>query len=514
MNQGATIATRAPAGRRLGARPPAALALVRCHRARGAIAIMALVMMAGLIGFIGLALDLARVYNRKAELQAVANVAAVAAARQLNGTAAGVSAAATQAATAMSALRYQYNQLPIEWSESALSFSASPNGGWIDAQAARTAFDGLLYARVDTLPLGDTMGAVELFFMQVLSSSLTSAATSAFAVAGRSTIGVAPLAVCALSNTPAAQRANAGPPANVELVQYGFRRGVGYDLMRLNPNDVTAANFVIDPFSPPGKAGALANIDPAFVGPYACTGQLAMPRVLGGAITVGTNFPLAALFNQLNSRFDLYNGDRCKPLTAPPDTNVRQYTYTAVSPAPAGTPWMSGTPTGQVAQSTTAGGKLWTVADPLPQPTGTTGAMYGPLWAHARAVPWSSYVAGATEPAAGYTPFLTSNWGALYGPSAPAATPSYPSGTSTPYKATSGATFLAPSTTHPGVANRRVLNVALLSCPVGAGPVSPATVLAIGKFFMTVPATATSVYVEFGGLATEQMLGGPVELYQ
>ncbi|MEO5932694.1 MAG: hypothetical protein ABIQ08_03965 [Duganella sp.] len=40
-------------------------------------------------------------------------------------------------------------------------------------------------------------------------------------MAGRSTVDVAPLAMCALSNAEAASRANPGPPANVELVQYG-----------------------------------------------------------------------------------------------------------------------------------------------------------------------------------------------------------------------------------------------------------------------------------------------------
>ncbi|HEX8404000.1 MAG TPA: pilus assembly protein TadG-related protein [Duganella sp.] len=502
MNQAATISMRARAGRRRGARP-----LARFQRRRGAIAIMVAVMLAGLVGFIGLALDLSRVYNRKAELQSIANVAALTAARQLNGTSAGVNAATAQAFVAMNGLRYQYNQLPIDWNEAALSFSASPNGGWLNAATARGAPDGLVYVRVDTSGFGAPMGTVVLFFMRALSPSLVSTVISAVAVAGRSTIEVAPLAVCALSNTAAASRANPGPPANVELVQYGFRRGVGYDLMQLNPNGVAAENFVIDPFSPPGTPGALANIAPGFVGPYVCTGQLAMPRVMGGTITVGRAFPLGSLFNQLNSRFDLYNGALCAYATAPPDTNIKQYTFGSAIP------WMGTTPAGQVARSTTAGGKLRTVADPLPPPAGTTAPMYGPLWAYARSVPWSSYVAGSEEPAAGYTPFAHNSWGTLYGPSGPAITAAYPGGTLTPYKASSGTNFLAPPGAHKGAANRRVLNVALLSCPVGAGALTTATVLGIGKFLMTVPATATTIHVEFGGLVAEQSLGGAVELY-
>lgn len=479
-------------------------------RQKGAIAIVFGLMLACLVGFVGIGLDLGRVYNRRAELQAVANVAALTAARQLNGTLAGVNNATAQALVAMNALKYQYNQQPIAWGDQALSFSASPNSGWVDASTARSAPNGLTYARAVTGNLDAAMGHVELFFMRVLSGSFSAMDVSLTAVAGRSTIDVVPLAVCALSNSEAAPRANPGPPANVELVQYGFRRGVAYNLMQLNPNGTAAENFVIDPFSPPGVAGAAANVAPATVGPYVCAGQLAMPRVTGGTLRVGRPFPLASLFNQLNSRFDLYLGGLCAYATAPPDTNIRQYTFGA---AASGTPWMSVAPAGQVAQASTASGKLRTVADPLPQPAGTTGPMYGPLWTYARAVQYSSYVAGASEPAAGYTPFATSAWSSLYGPSAPTAAASYPGGSSTPYKNASGVNLQAPPLARRGVAGRRVLNVALLSCPVPAGALSTATVLGIGKFLMTVPATATSVYAEFGGLVAEQSLGGAVELY-
>lgn len=230
----------------------------------------------------------------------------------------------------------------------------------------------------------------------------------------------------------------------------------------------------------------------------------------GGTITVGRPFPLGSLFNQLNSRFDQYVGSLCSYASAPPDANVRQYAFGAA------TAWMSVAPSSQAAQSTTAGGKLWTIADPLPKAGGVTAPMYGPLWAYARAVPWSSYVAGAAEPASGYTAFPTSAWSTLYGPSAPVvATGSngYPGGVSTPYKAVSPPNFVAPPAARSGVANRRVLNVALLSCPVDPGALTTATVLGVGKFMMTVPATATSLHAEFGGLVAEQSLGGTVELY-
>jgi hypothetical protein len=91
----------------------------------------------------------------------------------------------------------------------------------------------------------------------------------------------------------------------------------------------------------------------------------------------------------------------------------------------------------------------------------------------------------------------------------------YPGSGLTPYRATSGTNFEAPSVANrPGKKHRRVLNVALLQCPVAAGANASATVLGIGKFFMMVPATSTSVFAEFAGVAQEGALGGPVELYK
>jgi hypothetical protein len=60
---------------------------------------------------------------------------------------------------------------------------------------------------------------------------------------------------------------------------------------------------------------------------------------------------------------------------------------------------------------------------------------------------------------------------------------------------------------------RDVVNVPLLSCPVAGTTGVPATVLAVGRFFMTVPATALTLHAEFAGIASEKTLTGPAELY-
>lgn len=481
-----------------------------CYRHKrkqhGAVAIMVAISLIMLISVCGMSIDLSRLYNRKAELQGLAEAAALAAAKQLDGTAEGVTRAVNAAANIAGDFKYEYNQKPVQWSDSALTFSTNSQTAWQTGGAAASAPSGVFFVRVDTSELGAALGTVNNSFIQILSSSFATSRLSSRAVAGRSSIKVTPLGVCAMSSNAAEARANPGPPANVELVQYGFRRGVAYDLMRLNPNGTTAENFVISPIDPPGTAGSLANTSVSVVGPFVCTGRMSMARVTGGSITIRRPFPIASLYNQLNSRFDDYAAGVCDLNGAPPDANVKNYIYSSIA-------WMSttpGAPGAQTASLTTDGGKLETIADPVPAPATNTAAMYGPLWSFAMAVPFSSYSPGVPEPANGYTPFGSAAWATLYKPGQPVAV-SYPS--SPPYYAGIGTNFLAPSMAHrPGVRMRRVLNVPLLSCPITAGATS-ATVLAIGKFFMTVPATDTSISAEFGGLAAEQSLGTAVELY-
>ncbi|MBA5689806.1 TadE/TadG family type IV pilus assembly protein [Rugamonas apoptosis] len=468
---------------------------------RGAVLIMFALLTMVVLGFMGMALDLAQIYNRREELQTLAESVALAAARSLNGTQAGVSAALAQAATEAASMRYRYNNAAVDWSETAIKFAASataPDGAWLDAASAQAAPDGLLFVKVDTSAFASTMGTVNAVFLQFLTGSMT-ATTYGRAIAGRSTIRVAPLAICALSAAPAAARNNGG--GNVELVEFGFRRGVAYDLMQLNPNGVTPVNFVVDPIDALGTLGSAANVAPSVVGPFVCTGAMPMTRVTGAQLTVQSPFPLASLFQQLNSRFDQYPGGLCSPNSAPPDANIKSYQFAAI-------PWMSTARIGQSAASaTTAGTKLWTVADPVPA-TGTA-TNYGPLWAYAKAVPFAAYTAGVPEPTAGYTTFASATWATLY-PGNPVAI-SYP--TQPPFMAANGVNFLAPSTANrPGSRGRRVLNLPLLSCPVATGTPTLATVLGIGKFFMTVPATATSISAEFAGVVPEQSLAGQMEL--
>lgn len=482
-------------------------------RQRGTVAVMTVGCLIVMIGFCGLALDIGQIYNRKMELQAVADAAALAAASQLNGTPDGIARARSVARSVVEGgqrtLTVRYGQEKIVWKDAAISFSSSsrPGAAWLSQVSEATDVAGLLYARVQTDQLGGEYGSVATVFMHVLNPQLSESRLAATAIAAKSSVNVTPLAICAMSgleNEPRNNAANGTAPANIELVQYGFRRGVAYDLMQLNPGATSPEHFVLDPETPPDREGNAANIATEVIAPYVCSGTMAVAGIHGADITVFRSFPLSELYRAFNSRFGDYTGRICHMNGAPPDTNVKPYSYTDIG-------WMTTVPAGQAARKYADAGKLQTVADPLVPPNTATAPAYGPLWAYARAVPYASYSSGSVETNGDYTPFASSAWPALYGPNAPVPK-SYQSGTGTPYAASSGANFAAPPLdTRPGVRDRRVLNIPLLACPV-TGP--RARVVGVGRFFMTVPATATTLVTEFAGLVSKPMLTGTVELHQ
>ncbi|MFC0132531.1 pilus assembly protein TadE [Massilia eurypsychrophila] len=432
-----------------------------------------------ILGLCGFALDISRIYNRKAELQSIADAVALAAARELNGNLSGVNNAETKAASALSQLRYRYSTTAITWSASALRFSASataPESGWLELAAAKSAPGGLMFVRFNTQQLDADVGRVDTTLLRVLPNAPLATEVTARAIAGRISINVSPLAVCALNNTPQEALDHPGPPVLKELVQYGFRRGNTYDLMALGSNGILPAHFAVDAGDPLGTRDNAVNVSASFIGPFACTGTSLATKLVGENIHVAAPFPIGTLYKHLNTRFGVYTDTGCNSLESPPDSNIKAHQATAT---------------------------------------------VNPIWSYAKAIPYSSYTSqGATEPVAGYnavSPTVLS-WTTLYpglGPY-PGQAPKVAYPATTPYQTTSDANFaqsagpaLAPSKQH-----RRVLNVPLLQCPLSTAGSVQANVLEIGRFFMTVPATSTSVKVEFAGLMRQQNIDGEVELIQ
>jgi Flp pilus assembly protein TadG len=459
---------------------------------RGAIAIMTAFLIVVMVAMFGMALDLSRSYNRKAELQSVADAAALAAAAALDGTPQGIDKAVTAAGQAVVNYTFSYSGDSVSWSSAALAFGTDADGGaggWLDAGTAKASASKTFFARVDTAALDPRHGKVQNFLMPVLSSTFATTYIAASAVAGRDSLNVLPLAICANSNVKAAGLLSG------ELVEYGFRRGVSYDLMNLNPGGRPPENFLVNPVAPPGTVGTTMKTRLDVVAPFICTGKMAIPTLQGGQIPVERGFPIGLLYVHLNSRFGTYVTP-CVASTAPTDQNIKIYDL-------ANTSWMKFKPDGLAANPLASPDPLLTVAE---KPTGATKTAYGPLWSYAKAAKYSSYVSsGGVEPAAGYSSFSATDWAVLYTPGTPAA-PAYPS--PTPYQTGGGPAIYKP------YRSTRVLRIPLLQCPVAPGASTKGTVVGIAKFFMTVPASSSALYAEFAGMTTETALGGNVRLYR
>lgn len=494
--------------------------LPRPGRQDGAFAIMFIPLLIVIIGFCGLAIDAGLIYNRKVDVYGIAKAAALAAARELNGTPAGIAAARTAARETAEALRYRhYNGgAAVSWSDDALSFSDSSDrdGTWIPSASAgglsSATLSGLYFARVDTALLSPELGEVNTFLMQILDSRLSSIQISDSAVAGRTSLNVTPIGVCAMSSDAAAVRtATSGGSTLSELVQYGFRRGVSYDLMNLNPvpGSTVPLRFAVNPDAARGAAGNSFRVSE--LEPFVCSGSMWAQHVTGRTVRVSelpSSAPLASLRPALNTRFDQYSGTACTPRGAPPDVNIKSYAYDIAGEVK----WMSPGTGSRSAERASGSNKIETVAD-VTDPPALPG-MYGPLWAFAKAVQAPSPL-NTPEPASGYTAFGAGKWPDLYksGPTAP----SYPS--NPPYQSgvASSGNYLAPSAANRSLAvpRRRVLNIPLLEClpTAPSGTNTQAAVKGIGKFFMTVQATDEKLIAEFAGLASEQSLSGQVELF-
>jgi Flp pilus assembly protein TadG len=471
---------------------------------------MLAVLLPVIIGFIAFTVELGQIYNRIAEMQALADGIAVSAAKKLNGTKDGVNAALMAAhdvvesgdATAMKP-RYQYGKSMV-LSEEAIKFANAPDGGagWLSADAAKLSPAGIAYVKVDTNDLNSEYSTVDLVLMRVL-TNLASVKVSHTSVAGRQRLNVTPLAICAMSkdkNHPFIERIN--PDGNSELTEYGFRRGVSYNLLKLSPNTSSPVNYVVDPISLPTRSG---NFSTTNIGPYVCTGTMELPNVIGATVNLTSNYPTGDLVNHLNSRFNVYTGlGKCSAVAAPPDSNIKSFSPTNLD-------WMNA-PHDKAADTAPTASRMETVADLNPlvdiDPT-----HYGPLWAFARAVPWSAYTPGQEEPAKGYTTFQATKpiWKSFYN-AADTDPKSYPTDPITGLQSPPYFTqVIEPTTNYPGIPSRRVLNVPLLDCPTGG---SVGKVLAIGRFFMMVPADSNGIYAEFAGVTLKEEVSGPVELYR
>ncbi|QGZ40633.1 hypothetical protein GO485_17245 [Pseudoduganella flava] len=250
-------------------------------RQGGAVMILYALALVMILGFAGLVLDLGMAYARMAQLQIVADQIALSAATRLDGTAAGVTAAANSAVDRWKS-RWGVNN--TAWVPDALRFSDDANAGeagWLSATAAATAPATMVYARVDTGLLAARVRQVQPTLMSVLGVTAPMDIRPR-SIAGRRRLRVLPFGICAMGP----ETATRGSGSTAELVSYGFRSGIAYNLLMLNTTGAAMGEyFYVNPLvngDAPNDPNALTD---ETVAPFMCSGTLAYPRIPGAGYT-------------------------------------------------------------------------------------------------------------------------------------------------------------------------------------------------------------------------------------
>lgn len=165
------------------------------NRQGGAVAVMVGISMVALIGFLALVIDLGHLYVAKTGLQNAADAAALAGAKELDGSLTGINSAVSRAQ-----LVAQHNtffdstgQVAVTLDSSNIYFCVSPNcASWQSVAAAQASPSNLYFIKVDTASRN-----LMTWFAPIWGFSQTS--TSGMAVAGRYPPGaIAPLFVPAV----------------------------------------------------------------------------------------------------------------------------------------------------------------------------------------------------------------------------------------------------------------------------------------------------------------------------
>ena len=471
------------------------------RKQKGAVAVVVGLSLVTLLAMGGVVLDLGHLYIAKSELQNAADAAALAGARSLDETTAGVTDAVLKAQAIGGKNNYNFSTVVSLSATTDIQFGSSPDGPWYNSTALPNPPKGITFVKVNT-----GSKSLDTYLMRVVGATFNTVSTSGVAVAGRFVVNVTPMGVCAIDPD---NRTTARPTTN-ELVEFGFRRGLTYNIPELGPLGAAGVPMYLNPVESAPTACVNNHSNVPFTKSFVCNGNSAIGS--GVSVYANTGGSYGPIEKALNSRFDdlsSFGPAGCDVAQAPPDSNVKDYDITLPSPGrPAD--WMDPDP---VATSTPPGQSI--KIDPLtkkPQNfplNPSTTADFGVLWSYSRAVRAAgtspNFTAGAP-----FTP-TDADWTTLYAVNGGTAHPtptSYPA--SSPYSQTSGNFFEQPSIVahRPGVLNRRLMNLVIVDCSGLSGPgnLSCATlpVKGIGRFFLQARADLTGnpkkMYTEFAGL--------------
>lgn len=523
------------------------------NRQGGAVAVMVAAGLVMIIGFLALVMDLGHLYLARTGQQNAADAAALAGAKELDGSQAGIDNAVAwaQKLTAQGSgdNTGKRNQFfgGLGWEDVVLDqadihFSDSPySSNWVTVADAREQSVGKYFIKVDT-----QSGPMDTWFARIWNIFFTS--TYGSAVAGRFMTPITPLGVCAIDPANPEKWEQYGDAAadNYKL-EYGFAYGVSYDLGQVNKvigGLTNGAPLYLHPTAQTREQCEPEQNNANFPVPFMCTGRSAISGRAGSYVYANTGWGGPDIYDSLNTRFvfdpnlskyDL-NASICLP-----DANIREFgpgvasgwmtaNETIDQTVRIGSnendkgrslaAWLAKTnviPFDEIKARSEANGGCSKQPGPVVDCTNN----YGVLWSYARPTKQS----GTLIPPGDWNTGVANT--SLYreGPTANNyPTTGYdPSGVNLP--ASPYAQGLA-TKTGPyylegpgGLVGRRVLNLVILNCQdVATNPgCDGVRVLRVGKFFMQVKAEfapGKKVEVEFAGLVPEAELSQDIRLYR
>jgi Flp pilus assembly protein TadG len=460
-----------------------------------------------LFGFMALVFDLGRTYVVRTELQNAADAAALAGAKDLNQKLSGI----TQAIATVKAIGLQNNtkfsfngSTGVVIEDAMISVSNCPyTCPW--TQASTIASDSQA-ADKTFIKVDIPSGGLATFFAGIAGNTTTR--TFGLAVAGFYVREITPIGICAIDLNKGGTHTSA---AGTELTEFGFRRGVAYNIMELGPLGGSGQPYLLNPVDSWGSPACDASHSSAtYTAPFICTGTSAAIGTVPGNALGNTGISAGPIEEALNSRFKV---NAC----APQDANVKEYTVPhSTGPGLPGNPRDWTDPGADVyplndQQSITIVGNKPVLNPAIGQ--------YGALWSYSRAV----QAVGTSPNASAGVPFTLADWPDLYAgntadqtasgyPASPSIPP-FPAGTlAAPYNTLSGSNYFVLPPITPGKRDRRVLNLAIVNCPgTGTGCNSTIPIVGIGRFFMQVEADLPkSIEAEFAGLIDP--LPPPIEI--
>ena len=343
--------------------------MIRRPRRRGFVLLTAAASAVAILAMLGLCLDLARMYIAKNELQNYADAASIAAANRLDGTAAGISAAISEAQNNVN--KWTFGQSAV--GSVTVDFATTPTGAFVSNPNPATNYR---FTRVQAA------GNVPIYFLPILPGVATSSAVMATSVAGQTLLPS--LGDGAFPYSPDAHVPNplpADPSGN-----FGYIKGELYTL-RWDPVGKGSKSGIVDK-SGNKLVGCAGDMNaPGFIPGADNNGQRGYVDLLNGGGGGGASFIRDAITGSVEltdpldvgDPIDNANGNKQTETTAllnrvAQDTNSTTATYYTAPAAgvglePPGRTYYAVDPPGQPAPSPPRGNGRRIVTVPVNNPT-------------------------------------------------------------------------------------------------------------------------------------------------